>query len=126
LAAVSRFDPREPDRFMVPRAQMPGQGGGDMPYRASSALMRNDCDRGDPTPATLSVLVSQMATIPNRRKTIILVSPGMMLDFAASKGCPGWLADEMKEMFRVAQRANVNIYGVDPGGFDGYATYLQK
>jgi hypothetical protein len=32
----------------------------------------------------------------------------------------------MRETFRMAQRANVNIYGVDPAGFQGYEQYLQK
>jgi VWFA-related protein len=126
LDAVDRFDPREPDRFMIPRAYMPGQGGGDMPYRASPALMRNDCDREQPTVPTLDVLTAQMATVPNKRKTIILVSVGLPLTFADTSRCGSRLADEMKEVFRAAQKANVNIYGVDPAGFRGYEQYLQK
>jgi VWFA-related protein len=126
LEAVERFDPQEPDRFLIPRANMPGQGGADMPYRASSALMRNDCERGQPTVPTLGVLTSRLATIPNRRKTIILVSVGIPLTLVEPRGCPGQLADEMRDTFRAAQRASVNIYGVDPAGFKGYEEYLQK
>jgi VWFA-related protein len=126
LAAIDRFDPREHDRFMIPRSQMPGQGGGDMPYRASSALMRNDCDRAQPTPAALNTLAARMAAVPNRRKTIVLVSVGVPLNFTARDNCSSWLAEGMKDTFRIAQRGNVNIYGVDPAGFQGYEQYLQK
>src|SRR5262245_21243391 len=91
LAAIDRFDPREHDRFMIPRSMMPGQGGGDMPFRASSALMRNDCDRGQPTPAALNTLAARMAAVPNRRKTLILVSVGVPMSFTARDNCGSWL-----------------------------------
>jgi VWFA-related protein len=126
LDAVDRFDPREPDRFMIPRAAMPGQGGGDMPYRASPALMRNDCDRAQPAVPTLGVLTAQLATVPNKRKTIIFVSVGVPLNLADTSRCGARLADEMKDVFRVAEKANVNIYGVDPAGPGGYEQYLQR
>lgn len=126
LDAVDRFDPREPDRFMIPRAYMPGQGGGDMPYRASPALMRNDCDRAQPMVPTLGVLTAQLATVPNRRKTIVLVSVGIPLNFGDRSRCGARLADEMRDVFRTAEKANVNIYGVDPAGLGGYERYLQK
>ena len=127
LAAIERFDPREPDYFLIPRSQMPGQGGADMPMRASSALMRNDCDRRQPTIPTLSTLALRLATVPNRRKTIILVSTGVPLQInPAARDCQGWLSTEMLDMYRVAQRANINVYSVDPAGYQGYERYLQK
>jgi VWFA-related protein len=126
LKAVESFDPREPDMFMIRRQDMPGQGGGDMPYRASPALMRSDCERMQPTVPTLNVLTSRLATIPNRRKTIIMVSVGIPLNFAARDDCGSRLADAMRDTFRIAQRANVNLYSVDPAGFQGYERYLQK
>ena len=64
---------------------------------------------------------------PNRRKTVILVSTGLPVSFmGGGRGCPAELADIMKDVFRRAQRANVNIYSVDPGGVNGYADYLQN
>jgi VWFA-related protein len=127
IAAIERFDPREPDFFLIPRSQMPGQGGADMPMRSSSVLMRNDCDRRQPTIPALNTVALRLATVPNRRKTIILVSTGVPLPInPAARDCVGWLSNEMLDTFRIAQRANINIHSVDPAGYQGYELYLQK
>lgn len=123
LAAIDRFDPPEV-RWIPPRPTGPGAGGGDMPYRFSPALARSQCERSQPTVPALEIVASQLATVPNRRKTLILVSVGVPLDFGAIRGCPGELADVMKDVFRIAQRANINIYGIDPAGYRGYENYL--
>jgi VWFA-related protein len=126
LEAIDQFDPREPDMFIPARPAAPGGGGGDMPYRWSPVLMRNECERSQPTVPTLDVLASRLATVPNRRKSIILVSTGIPLNLGASRDCPGDLAYTMREMFRVAQRANINIHSVDPAGYRGYEMYLMN
>src|SRR5262245_61523907 len=77
LEAIDQFDPREPDMFIPARPSAPGGGGGDMPYRWSPVLMRNECERSQPTVPTLDILASRLATVPNRRKSIILVSTGI-------------------------------------------------
>ncbi len=49
----------------------------------------------------------------------------MEMNFGASSGCAGTLAAAMRDVFSMAGRANVNIYGVDPAGYRGYEDYLQ-
>ena len=98
-----------------------------MPQRFAPILMRSECQRSQPTVPTLDTVVARLATVPNRRKTVILVSTGLPVSFmGGGRGCPAELADIMKNVFRRAQRANVNIYSVDPGGVNGYADYLQN
>jgi len=123
LAAVDRFDPREPE-WVGPRPMGPGPGGGDMPQRFAPILMRSECQRRQPTVPTLEVVAARLATVPNRRKTIVMVSPGAPVNFGARGGCSQELADRMKDVFRVAQRGNINIYGIDPAGYRGYEKYL--
>ena len=125
ISAIDKFDPPEV-RYIESRPMGPGPGGGDMPQRFSPILMRNDCQRSQPTAPTLDTVVARLATVPNRRKTVILVSTGLPITFLGGRGCPAELADIMKNVFRRAQRANVNIYSVDPGGMNGYANYLQS
>ena len=125
LSAIDKFDPPEV-KYMESRPMGPGPGGGDMPQRFSPVLMRNDCQRSQPTAPTLDTVVARLATVPNRRKTVILVSTGLPISFMGGRGCAAELADIMKNVFRRAQRANVNIYSIDPGGRDGYANYLMS
>ena len=125
VAAVDKFDPPEV-KFVERRPTERGQGGGDMPYRSSPVLMRNDCQRSQPTVPTLDTVVARLATVPNRRKTVILVTTGLPVSFMGARGCPAELADIMKNVFRRAQRANVNMYSVDPGGQNGWENYLSN
>jgi VWFA-related protein len=125
LAAIDRFAPREPE--WVPGTPIgPGPGGGDMPQRFSPALARSRCFRIQPTVPALDIVVSRLASVPLRRKTLILVSTGVPVDLSATRDCPGELADGMREVFRKAERANVNIYGIDPAGLRGYEDYLAQ
>jgi VWFA-related protein len=123
IEAIDKFDP--PEVRWIPQTPVgPGPGGGDMPQRFSPALMRSQCQRGQPTIPVLDTLASRLATVPNKRKTIFLVSVGLPIDFVATRGCPGELASIMQDVFRKAQRANINIYGIDPAGYRGYENYL--
>jgi VWFA-related protein len=125
IAAIDKFDPPEVN-YIEKRPMGLGPGGGDMPQRFAPILMRSDCQRSQPTVPTLDTVVARLATVPNRRKTVILVSTGLPVSFSGGRGCPAELADIMKNVFRRAQRGNVNIYSVDPGGVNGYADYLQS
>ncbi len=125
LAAIDRFDPPEV-RWIDARPIGPGPGGGDMPQRFAPVLMRSDCQRSQPTVPTLDTVVSRLAAVPNRRKTVILVSVGLPLTFADTRGCPGELSSIMKDVFRRAQQSNVNVHSIDPAGYDGYSRYLQN
>ena len=124
IAAIDKFDP--PEVRYIEKRPAYGPGGGDMPQRFAPILMRSECQRSQPTVPTLDTVVARLATVPNRRKTIILVSTGLPVSFMGGRGCPAELSDIMKNVFRRAQRANVNIYSVDPGGVNGYADYLQN
>ncbi len=125
IAAIDKFEP--PDvKFIESRPMGPGPGGGDMPQRFAPILMRSDCQRAQPTVPTLDTVVARLAAVPNRRKTVILVSVGLPLTFADTRGCPGELSSIMKDVFRRAQQANVNIHSIDPAGYDGYSRYLQN
>jgi VWFA-related protein len=125
ISAIDKFDPPEV-KFIERRPMGPGPGGGDMPQRFAPVLMRSDCQRSQPTVPTLDTVVSRLAAVPNRRKTVILVSVGLPLTFADTRGCPGELGSIMKDVFRRAQQANVNIHSIDPAGYDGYSRYLQN
>ncbi|HEY7475878.1 MAG TPA: VWA domain-containing protein [Vicinamibacterales bacterium] len=123
VEAVDKFDP--PEVQWIPATPIgPGPGGGDITQRFSPALMRSQCQRSQPTIPVLDTVASRLATVPNRRKTIFLVSVGMPIDFVATRGCPGELASIMQDVFRKSQRGNINIYSIDPGGYRGYENYL--
>ena len=125
IAAIDKFEPPEV-KYMEARPQGLGPGGGDMPQRFAPILMRSDCQRSQPTVPTLDTVVGRLAAVPNRRNTVILVSVGVPLNFAETRGCSGELSAIMKDVFRRAQQANVNIHSIDPAGYDGYSRYLQN
>ena len=128
LDAIQKFDPQEPDRFLPGgnTYRGPGQGGGDMIQRFAPSMARSNCQMRQLTVPALQTLIARLATIPNRRKTIVLVSTGVPLNLGATRDCPGQLAMDMRDAFREAQRSNVNIHGIDPGGYRGYENYLQS
>ena len=70
-------------------------------------------------------VVARLATVPNRRKTVVFISTGVPIDFGATRDCPLEQKDRMLEVFARASRANINIYSIDPGGYGGYERYLQ-
>ncbi len=123
IEAVDKFDPPE-FRYVQPAPMGQGPGGADMSQRFSPALARSQCQRNQPTIPVLDTLAARLATVPNRRKTIFLVSVGIPIDFVNTRGCPGELNLLMFDVFRRAQRANINIYGIDPAGYRGYENYL--
>ena len=128
LEAIDKFDPQEPDRW-IPRGNTyrgPGPGGGDMPQRFAPSMARSNCQMTQLTVPTFETVVARLATVPNRRKTVVFVSTGVPLNPAASRGCPGELATAMRDVYSHAQRANINIHAVDPGGYRGYEMYLQN
>jgi len=74
--------------------------------------------------------------IPQRRKALFYISTGVAMDlgaiagptFAGKEGTGGdptgraaWIKDQMLEVFRQAQIANVNIHAIDPSSLDGLA-----
>ena len=80
------------------------------------------------TAATLRAVAEYLADIPQRRKALLFVSVGIPLDIdlmepafigqttGDSTGAARQLQSDLWELVRAAQRANVNVYGLDPGG----------
>jgi len=75
-----------------------------------------------------------LAEIPQRRKAMFYISTGVALNlnalagptFAGKEGVGGdptgraaWIKDQMLDVFRQAQLANVNIHAIDPSSLDG-------
>jgi VWFA-related protein len=93
---------------------------------------------------TLSSVADYLISIPNRRKALFWVSPGVPLDLAdlmprsaplggspvtgaQAGGTIGVrdLQDRTQEIFAKAQNANVTIYPIDPTGLDGMRHILK-
>jgi VWFA-related protein len=124
LDAIDRFQPAALDWI----GQTPGGMGpaaGDMLQQWSPVLARSPCMRGEPAVPTLDTVASRLATAPGRRKALMFISVGVALSLSATDACGSQLADVMKGVFRKAQRANVNVYGIDPAGAGGYQQYLR-
>lgn len=80
------------------------------------------------TASTLRGVAEYLADIPQRRKALLFVSVGIPLDIdlmepafigqttGDSTGAARQLQSDLQELVRAAQRANVNVYGLDPGG----------
>lgn len=88
--------------------------------------------RGLETLRSLNSVVERLGTIPDRRKAVVFVSPGIPVDPlvitpGAKPGDPAFqIVSDMKELFRRAERANVNFYTVDPGGVDGMRSIFDR
>ena len=79
---------------------------------------------------TLRVLSEYLADLPERRKALIFASVGLPLDIEAAQprlislenmsgdaaAAAQSLFEGLEKAFEAAQRANVNIYSLDPGG----------
>lgn len=82
--------------------------------------------------SALENVVKSLALAPDRRKALAYVSVGMNIavnptnDSTNADGStstnfddPGGLRSQMADVFREAQRANVNVYAIDPSGLGG-------
>jgi VWFA-related protein len=92
---------------------------------------------------TLRRAAELLAAIPQRRKTLVYVSTGIPFDpeaaaevvligpgegqraAVARRDLHNRLRRELEDIFREAQRANVNIYSVDPSGLGGMEAATQ-
>ncbi len=124
LEAIDRFQPVALD-WVGPTPRGMGPMAGDMIQQWSPVLARSPCMRGEPAVPTLDTVASRLATAPGRRKALMFISVGVALSMSATDSCGAQLAEVMKDVFRKAQRANVNIYGIDPAGVGGYQQYLR-
>ena len=87
------------------------------------------------TLSTLSGLARHLAELPERRKALILVSVGLPIDPGLSVSDVGFspgdsaaktvdLLRDLREALAAAQRSNVSIYSLDPGGLRTVASPL--
>ncbi len=81
------------------------------------------------TLGTLQGVIESLIDLPDRRKAVVFVSVGLPVDSEAvgpsaamgggnvhALGAAQDVITQTFDVFRAAQRANVNIYGLDPGG----------
>jgi len=81
------------------------------------------------TLGTVQGVVESLIDLPERRKAVVFVSVGLPVDGEAvepsagigdgtvhKRGAAADVISQTFDIFRAAQRANVNIYGLDPGG----------
>jgi VWFA-related protein len=100
-------------------------------FSASKLVVNAEKARALSVTATLRLLVEALATIPDRRKSIILISVGAPVDvdnaaFADPSDPTPQAYAAMKDIVRMAQQSSVNIYTVDPAGLDGMRILLQR
>jgi hypothetical protein len=116
-AVVFTIDRRHVQGFTLDRERLlsaidafqPAGGDAGLPYAVASI-------------ETLGRLTDLLASVPDRRKTVLWVSIGLPMDpaQAGDRGTPsGEIFARLTRLLRQAQRASVNIYAVDPGGLDG-------
>jgi hypothetical protein len=91
-----------------------------MVQRFAPSMARSRCQRTQPAIPTLDTVVSRLAIVPKKRKTLVFLGPGVPITFGGGSGCQSELSDMLKDVFWKAQRGNVNIYGIDPSGYRGY------
>jgi VWFA-related protein len=138
LAAVNRFTVGGGDPVFNPDPNDPGDTDMLQAHQFLSSI------------ATLRRAAELLALVPDRRKALVFISVGVPFDQAAAAEvvliAPGGedgtdrkraallairdlnvqIKTDLNEMFRHAQRANVNIYPVDPSGLGGMYSYLLR
>ena len=93
--------------------------------------------RGLETLRTLNSVVEALENVPDRRKSIVFVSLGVPVDPLeippptetplGALGDPAFqIVSDMKELLRCAERANVSVFAVDPGGLDGLRPIFER
>ena len=106
---------------------VPGSRFGGPPTELGPA--QDGCDLPSSLVSTLDTVTSRLVTIPNRRKTVFVITPGVALSASsASQAARIHGADPMdpwRTVFWKAQRGNVNIYPIDPSDQRRYGNELQ-
>jgi VWFA-related protein len=97
---------------------------------------------------TLRDVADVLAAAPQRRKVLVYVSPGIPIDYedtspTLAHGTAGkggelhgksmavldenrHLAEQLSDIFRMMQRANVTVYPIDPSGLDGLEQFVRR
>jgi VWFA-related protein len=118
--AIDTFKPQEEDTLSETYRAL-------APNNYNRVLGIDPCLQNEPLLTTLRAVNERLAAIPNRRKSILLLSTGSPVKFMmGGPRCQDKLYGEMLATFRLAQRTNVNIHGIDPGGFGGMEAVLMR
>jgi VWFA-related protein len=78
---------------------------------------------------TLRHLADVLASVPDRRKTVLWVSVGSPMsprELSQPNSVSADVFVRLKEVLRHAERANVNIFAIDPGGLDGMLSVMRR
>jgi len=112
LQAIDAFQPQPPPDYVptAPPGGFPIEG--DM-QRHDQANGWSRCESMRPSVPTLLAVTRGVAGITQRRKTVIYISPGAPVQVNNAGDC---ISIDARELFAVAERANVNIYAIDPSG----------
>ena len=103
-----------------------------LPPSFGPVMPQSKCERNEPLVAVLDIVASRLASAPERRKTIFLVSVGVPLNAAmgrvagASGDCANAQLELMEELLDKARRANINVIPIDPAGPNDYYEYLLR
>jgi VWFA-related protein len=115
VRAVEAFQPRPPEAL----AQTPIGG-----YPKEGDMQRHDevnrwtrCEQAHPSIPTLLAVTRTLAGITQRRKTIIDITAARASAGPGSdRTCASDLDADTRDLFSLAERANVNVYPIDPTG----------
>lgn len=122
--AIDRLQPRP---FVTLESLPAGAGpaGGDMAQRFSPSLARSPCFRDEPVIPALDAVTARLSVVPGRRKSVFYVGVGVAVGNGRGS-CDGVVSTALRDIYRRAQRSNVNIHTIDPGGVNGYRDYLER
>jgi VWFA-related protein len=115
VKAIEAFQPSPPDS--LPRTPVGGYAKeGDM-QRHDEANRWSRCEQAHPAIPTLLAVTRTLASITKRRKTIIDITAARGTStLSREKNCGLDLGQDTRDLYALAERANVNIYPVDPSG----------
>jgi len=128
IDAIGMFDAATPNRMAAPATPPPAWIGG---AGFGGMITGPECWR-NPLIPTLDALVTRLANVPRRRKTLIYIArdaPSTAPQNSAAPAgrlprmdpCSEVRAAAVRELLRKAQRGNVNISAIDPAGAWGTA-----
>jgi len=122
--------------------------GAPSPSEAPEAGRDSDVQMRDASYSTLVNIADALISAPDRRKAMVYISPGVAMNPFASMSGPKSggsaasgsehamsmadreanvrLTEELPEIFRRMQRANIALYPIDPVGLNGMANYVAR
>jgi VWFA-related protein len=123
------------------RLQLQGQASGRSPSGAKTGVVPpnprtpgvdDDIQFRDMTYNTLVSVADALMASPERRKALVYISPGVPVNFngvpppLVNQEANTRLMEELPEIFRRMQRANINVYAIDPTGLNGMENTVAK